>query len=85
MPTEQSVANYPSWLPAELKAARNEAGLTQKQVADLMDWSQSKMLRIEAGKVGISTVDLIALLNCYSVIPAGRKEELVEVVRKNNR
>jgi len=83
MPTENSVSDYRLWLPAELRAARHEVGLTQKQVATRMDWSPSKMLRIEAGAVSISTTDLLALLDCYPVIPADRKSELVEMVRKN--
>jgi transcriptional regulator with XRE-family HTH domain len=82
MPIGNSVPEYRQWLPAELRAARREAGLTQKQVATRMDWSPSKMLRIEAGAVSISTTDLVALLDCYPV-PADRKEQLVEVVRKN--
>src|SRR5262249_24454865 len=36
-------------LRSELRDARKQAGLTQKEVAAAMDWSASKMLRIEAG------------------------------------
>jgi len=46
-----------------------------------MDWSASKMLRIEAGVVGISTTDLRALLACYDVRDERRTEELVNLVR----
>jgi len=48
-------------LRAELRKARLEAGLTQEQVAAAMDWSLSKVIRIEAGSVGVSTNDLKAL------------------------
>ncbi len=54
-------------LRAELRRARQEAGLTQETVADQMDWSLSKVIRIENGAVGISTNDLTALLRLYSV------------------
>ena len=44
-----------------LRQARQDAGLTQETVADQMDWSMSKIIRIETGAVGISTNDLTAL------------------------
>jgi transcriptional regulator with XRE-family HTH domain len=64
-----------------LRNARRKAGLTQRQVASAMDWSQSKMLRIEAGVVGITPIDLRALLECYDVTDKRRTEELVNLVR----
>jgi transcriptional regulator with XRE-family HTH domain len=82
MPTKNSIPAHRQWLPKELRQARHSAGLTQRQVADQMDWSQSKMLRIEKGVVGISTTDLQALLACYKVTD-DRRTELVELVRKN--
>ena len=54
-------------LRTELRKARQDAGLTQEQVADAMDWSLSKVIRIEAGTVGISTNDLKALLRHYQL------------------
>lgn len=54
-------------LRAELKRARLEAGLTQESVAEEMDWSLSKIIRIETGSVGVSRNDLIALLRLYQV------------------
>lgn len=54
-------------LRAELRAARQAAELTQDQVAKALDWSQSKVIRIEAGSVGISTTDLKALLGVYGI------------------
>lgn len=61
------VSTLPQRLQAELRNARKRAGLTQKQVAAAMDWSVSKMRRIETGIVGISVIDLRALLACYKV------------------
>jgi hypothetical protein len=46
-----------------------------------MDWSPSKMLRIESGAIGISTTDLRALLIYYDIKDARQTEELVELAR----
>lgn len=68
-------------LRTELRRARTEARKTQDQVATAMDWSLSKVIRIETGAVGISTNDLRALLNLYAVHDADRTEELIELAR----
>ncbi len=54
----------------ELRKARESAGRTQRDVAAAMDWSQSKLIRIETGAVNISTNDLRALLAHYDIDPA---------------
>jgi transcriptional regulator with XRE-family HTH domain len=48
-------------LRADLRRAREAAGITQAQVAEEMEWSLSKVTRIESGDVGISIPDLRAL------------------------
>jgi transcriptional regulator with XRE-family HTH domain len=68
-------------LRTELRKARLEARLTQEQVAEAMDWSLSKVIRIENGAVGISTNDLKALLRYYKVIDAERTDELIALAR----
>jgi transcriptional regulator with XRE-family HTH domain len=68
-------------LRTELRNARKRVGLTQKEVAAAMDWSPSKMLRIEAGAVGVSTNDLRALLECYNIDDERQAEELLSLVR----
>ena len=55
--------------------------MTQEQVADAMDWSLSKMIRIEAGTVGISTTDLKALLDHYRLDDADLRSQLVALAR----
>ena len=67
-------------LRSELRKAREAAGMTQRDVAAAMDWSQSKLIRIETGAVSISTNDLRALLRHYGLEHA-RIENLVEVAR----
>lgn len=68
-------------LRTELRRARAEARLTQEQVATAMDWSLSKIIRVETGAVGISTNDLRALLSLYAVHDPDRTDALVELAR----
>src|SRR5262249_60807001 len=68
-------------LRTELRKARQDAGLTQEQVADAMDWSLSKIIRIEAGTVGISTTDLKALLDHYRLDDADLRSRLAPPAR----
>jgi transcriptional regulator with XRE-family HTH domain len=63
-------------LRSELRQARLDAGLTQEAVAQKMDWSLSKIIRIETGSVGISTNDLVALLRLYKVKDSQRIKDL---------
>ena len=65
----------------ELRRARQEAGLTQESVASEMDWSLSKVIRIETGAVGISTNDLNALLRLYNITDPRRTRDLVSLAR----
>jgi hypothetical protein len=44
-----------------------------------MDWSLSKIIRIETGSVGISTNDLTALLRLYKIRDRQRVKDLVEL------
>jgi transcriptional regulator with XRE-family HTH domain len=68
-------------LRAELKKARQVSGLTQEQVAVEMDWSLSKIIRIEAGASGISANDLRALLQLYGVKDPDRIASLLALAR----
>ncbi|WP_067827166.1 helix-turn-helix domain-containing protein [Actinomadura kijaniata] len=54
-------------LISELQRLRLERGETQDQVAAALDWSTSKLIRIEGGTVGVSTTDLHALLRHYGI------------------
>ena len=72
-------------LRAELKQARLDADLTQEAVAKQMDWSLSKLIRIETGAVGISTNDLTALLRLYSVKDPKRVRALVAQAKEARR
>lgn len=68
-------------LRTELRTARLNKDLTQDQVAKAMEWSLSKMNRIEKAKSGISTNDLKALLPLYGITDKERTEELIALAR----
>lgn len=68
-------------LRVELRRARDAAGLRQADVADAMDWSPSKLIRIERGDVSVSTNDLKALLSHYGVKDKGKVSGLLELAR----
>jgi transcriptional regulator with XRE-family HTH domain len=64
-----------------LRREREDAGLKQAQVAGAMDWSPSKLIRIEGGQVNISTNDLKALLTFYGVKDQRRFDELLDLAK----
>jgi transcriptional regulator with XRE-family HTH domain len=68
-------------LRLELRRARSNANKTQADVAEAMDWSPSKLIRIERGDVGISSNDLKALLSYYGVDDPEQIDQLVELAR----
>ncbi len=68
-------------LRAELKRARQAKDLTQEQVAREMDWSLSKIIRIEAGSSGISANDLKALLRFYEITDAEQVDVLLALAK----
>ena len=70
-------------LSAALRHARDETGWTQEQVAAAMDWSLSKLIRIEKGTVGISTSDLRSLLGHYGVRDADRINTLIRLAKSS--
>jgi transcriptional regulator with XRE-family HTH domain len=68
-------------LRVELRKAREAAGLSQKEVAPEMDWSLSKLIRIETGAVSISINDLRMLLQLYRVSDLERTNGLIAMAR----
>jgi transcriptional regulator with XRE-family HTH domain len=69
-------------LRTELIAARVAKNLTQQQVAEAMDWSMSKMNRIEKAKSGIGTNDLKELLRLYDITGKEPTEYLLGLGRE---
>lgn len=68
-------------LLTELRQARTTARMSQQQAADELDWSLSKLIRIEHGAVKVGITDLRAMLRLYGIIDDDRVEELVAVAR----
>jgi transcriptional regulator with XRE-family HTH domain len=68
-------------LRAFLRQTREACGFTQRDVALEMDWSLSKLIRIETGQVNISTTDLRALLQHYDVTDPARVADWVDAAR----
>lgn len=68
-------------LRVEIRKLRKEAGLRQQDVASEMDWSASKLIRIENGSVKITPTDVRALLRHYGVNDEKRVAELVGMAR----
>jgi len=68
-------------LTRELRRIRKDSGMTQEQVAAEMEWSLSKLIRIEGGGVSISVSDLKSLLTLYQIADEGHVEELVALAR----
>jgi transcriptional regulator with XRE-family HTH domain len=61
---------------------RRERGLTQQQVAEDLEWSPSKLIRIEGGGSSITKVDLDALLSKYDVTSEADRERLQALNRR---
>ena len=60
-----------------LREAREASGLTQQHVADEMEWSLSKVIRIENGDVSIAPNDLRPLLSLIGIKDKVRAAELL--------
>jgi transcriptional regulator with XRE-family HTH domain len=68
-------------LRAELRRLRLAKGLSIENVTNEVEWSTSKLVRIEGGQVGISVSDLNALLQVYEVADPAQLEELRALAR----
>ncbi|GHA12372.1 transcriptional regulator [Streptomyces echinoruber] len=68
-------------LRLELRRAREAAGQTQTEAAQALEWSLSKIMRIEAGTVSVSVTDVRALIQQYGVTDPKLVAELEEAAR----
>ncbi len=62
-------------LGRELRALRDAEGIKADDVADRLDWSRSKIWRIETGQVPVKKTDVMALAQLYKADP-----QMVEVL-----
>lgn len=68
-------------LRVELRRAREQAGLTQEDVAKAMAWSPSKVIRIESGQSKITQNDLKVLMGHLGIVDSERVHELLQLAR----
>ena len=68
-----------------LREARERLGYTQAQVAEEMEWSTSKVIRIESGEVTISPNDLKPLLTYLKFADKAESDRLLNDARNSRR
>lgn len=73
------------YLSSAIRAARGDSQMTQEQVAELLAWSPSKVVRIESGTVSVSVTDLRALMQLFDVTDAKEVAKLVDAARDARR
>lgn len=81
MGTDQGPVVSSAQLRGELVRLRRDGELTQQQVAKELEWSTSKLIRIEGGHSAITLVDLNALLARYGISSAEERDRLHELNR----
>lgn len=76
MASDQGPVVQSALLRNELVTLRKDRRLTQQQVAGALEWSTSKLIRVEGGASSIAKVDLDALLTTYRVTSDSDRERL---------
>lgn len=71
-------------LRIELRRLRDESGLTIESVARQLDWSPSKVSRLETGQRGVHPSDVRLLSQVYDIPPA-RRDDLIEMARQSRK
>jgi len=64
-----------------VRRAREDRGLTQQTVADAMEWSLSKVMRIESGEVTIAPNDLRPLLGYLGIKGKETVDDLLQAAK----
>jgi transcriptional regulator with XRE-family HTH domain len=76
MAADQGPIVQSALLRSDLIRLRKDRDLTQQTVADALEWSPSKLIRVEGGRSSITKTDLDALLNYYDVRSDTQRERL---------
>src|SRR6185437_8085225 len=76
MASDQGPVIQSAIVRSELVRLRKAKGMTQEQVAKNLEWSASKLIRVEGGHSSITKVDLDALLTQYGVTSESQRERL---------
>lgn len=69
---------------AQLRRLRERAGVARSDAAWSIRGSDSKMSRLEAGKVGFKERDVADLLTMYGVTDEQERESLLDLTRRSN-
>jgi transcriptional regulator with XRE-family HTH domain len=85
MPATPSPTARGRRLRYELRRLREEAGLTNSDVGRLLEWSPSKVSRIETGQSRVQTGDVRDLLEIYGITDQATIEALVQLAREARR
>jgi transcriptional regulator with XRE-family HTH domain len=72
-------------LRTALRGERDRLRLSREDAARRLDWSLSKLVRIESGHQGISVTDLRSLLDLYEVTDARLAGEYADLARASRR
>ena len=81
MPTEQAPVVQRALLLSELRRLGTAKHLSQEDVAKALEWSLSKVIRIEGGVSRLQITDLKALLDLYEVTNPEQVDELLSLAR----
>lgn len=66
----------------ELRMLREAAGKTGEDVAEALGWSDSKVSRIETGRISVHHGDVTDLLDLYGVTDTATRDALVALARE---
>jgi transcriptional regulator with XRE-family HTH domain len=85
MPATPSPTARARRLRHELRRLREEAELTHSEVAHRLEWSPSKLSRIENGQSRVNTGDVADLIAVYGVSDVATREALIQLAREARR
>ncbi|MBV9450158.1 MAG: helix-turn-helix domain-containing protein [Streptosporangiaceae bacterium] len=85
MPATPSPTARARRLRHELRRLREEAGLNHSEVAHQLEWSPSKLSRIENGQSRVNAGDVIDLLGAYGITDQTTREALIQLAREARR
>lgn len=73
----------PRWQLGEaLEGLRAKAKRSREEIAQLMDCSESKIRKIEEGRIGINRIELLFLLDTYGLRDEADRARLVELAKQ---
>ncbi|MCW2919333.1 MAG: hypothetical protein JWN52_7401 [Actinomycetia bacterium] len=71
-------------LGGQLRRLRESRGITRQQAGDVIRASDSKISRLELGRVAFKERDVVDLLTLYGIVDPVKREALLELARQAN-